>query len=144
VAEGKEHQLLKLLDRHGYEAISVDSFGVRTFHLDGCGEIRLYPVTSNAIAIQHMRRIDADMTARDPIYAEIARIEQAEWVASEHLRIEAKHAAEALVKDLRLGGAAAGLTEQQVEALNRRTEQLLAEHRRFERLVRNRPLQDCA
>ena len=142
MAGGKENQLLKLLDRHGYEAVSVDSFGARTYQLEGCGDIRLYAKTSDAIAIHHIRKIDSDMTARDPIYAEIARLEQAEWVAAEKLRIDLKHAEAEAIKGQRLGGAAAGLTERQVDALERRTEELLAEHRMFVRLMKHRPFQD--
>ena len=134
-----EKRLLKLLNKHGYELVETNDFGLRTYRLPDCRDVVLFPKVSPLAARDLTRQITADTRRHDPENTPEAAAKQKAWEEEEAERLKRKADDEALVKDQRLGGLSAVLTELEVDRVANRAEQILAQRRATERLIRNRP-----
>ncbi len=129
-----EKRLVKLLTRYGFE-LEVNPLGIRSYRRDGCREVTLYEQLSERAAKNFSKQIEDDVRRcedRPP------PVEESGWDVSQRLARVAEEANRARIRNLRLGGIAAGRTESEVDEIAARAEQLIAERRMFERLVRNR------
>lgn len=131
-----EKALVKLLAKHGYDC-DANPFGYRTFTRAGCRPIDLYPSPVKATCERFTRQVTQDMRR-------LVEPPENDWEAEERKRAEAQKLREAAdaarVKKTRLGGAAAVLTEPEIDAVARQAERTMADRRQLERLMRERPL----
>lgn len=128
--------LIKLLHKHGFEC-DENPFGFRTFRREGCRDVEVYPSPAKATCDRLVRQVNQDVNRQKPVT-------ENEWEATERRRAEAQTLREAAdaarVKNTRLGGLSAVLTEAEVDAVAYRAEQDLAARRRIEQLIREAPL----
>lgn len=139
-----EKRLLKLLHRHRYELVDSNGLGVRLYRLPDCRDVLLYQKVSEAAAREFTRQINADTKRRDPENTPELEAARVAWEAQEKERLKQVEADRLRVKDLRLGGLSARLTETQVDAVTRRAEQLAAEQTMFRRMMTHRPQHDIS
>lgn len=129
-----EKALLKLLRKHGYEP-EDNEFGIRIFTAPGCRPVDLWQTPEKSTCERFTRQILRDTKPPE---------KENDWETTERKRAEAQALREAAdaarVKNTRLGGLSAVLTEPEVDAVARRTERDMADRRELERLIRERPL----
>lgn len=130
-----EKALKKLLTKHEYELTHTNDFGVRVFVKPGCTDLVIYPKVTATAALRFTQQILRESKKPEP---------ENEWQAAERQRAEAQAARKAedaaRVKDLRLGGLSAVLTEDEVTKVARQAERDMAFTRQLEHLIRERPL----
>lgn len=140
MAASQQRKLRRLLEQKGYEADEPDIMGATRYSLVGARDVLFYPNMGDFPLKAAFRQIETDTRHRDPEHTNETARAQTAWEAQEQERLEREAADAARVKNTRLGGLSAVLTEKEVDAVARRTEKNIAHHRQLERMMRQKPL----